>query len=177
MSRPSTPIFISIVIVVSFVWWFAALPLFVILQEAIHDRWMLQETSREWAYMGIAAAASFLPVAGTLLWLWKKWEPFPWSALAGLAAWSLLAAWYGGQLTLNLLNHSSAVPGQPAEFKIIGHQRTTVILRIVGEDYDGTTFTCGNSEWSSHYRSETGTAPGHVYRGRLGLLWGEFKDK
>ena len=111
MDRPRTPVSTSIVVVL-IIAWYAVAPLFVIFQGVLHDRWVLQETSRKWTYMGIVAAASFVPVAGAFLYLWNRWEPFPWRELAGFALWSIIGAWYGGELTLNVLNHSSSVPGQ-----------------------------------------------------------------
>jgi hypothetical protein len=177
MFRPSTPVSTSIAIILCLAW-FALWPAFFIAHGVIQNRWMPQDTSRVWVYMCVVAAVLFLSITGAYLWLiWNRWEPFPWRELGGLALYSLLSGWSGGNVALNLLNHSSAAPGRPAEFKIVGHGRTTVSLRIVGEDYDGITFKCGQTKWASHYHPETGMAPGLVYRGRLGLLWGEFKDK
>jgi hypothetical protein len=176
MDRPRTPVSTSIVVVL-IIAWYAVAPLFVIFQGVLHDRWVLQETSRKWTYMGIVAAASFVPVAGAFLYLWNRWEPFPWRELAGFALWSIIGAWYGGELTLNVLNHSSSVPGQAVEFKIVDLLKGTVEIRAVGETYDGITFRYSTDLWRKLGAWETGTAPGIVYRGRLGLLWGEFKDK
>jgi len=179
MDRPSTPVFTSIVVVL-IIAWFGLLPLFVVVKVVLHDRWVLQETSREWTYMGLVAAASFVPVAGAFLYLWNRWEPFPWRELAGLALWSIIGASYGGPLALNLLNHSSTAIGQPVEFEVVHRLKGAVELRALGENYDGITFKHSTSLWRKYGvwgAWETRNIPGLVYRGRLGLLWGEFRDK
>jgi hypothetical protein len=176
MDRLRTPPF-TLILVVLIIAWFSLLPVFVIFQGVLHDRWVLQETSREWTYMGIVAAASFVPVAGAFLCLWNRWEPFPWRELAGFALWSIIGASYGGQLTLNLLNHSSVAIGQPVEFRSVHLLKGTIEIQAVGDDYDGITFRYSTSLWKRLGAWDRGTAPGLVYRGRLGLLWAEFRDK
>jgi hypothetical protein len=177
MDRPSTPISNSIVIVLILAW-FALLPVFFIAHGVFRDRWMIQDTWRIWAYMGVVASVLFLSITGAFLWLtWTRWEPFPWRVVGGFVLYSLFSGWSGSNIAINVLNHSSTAAGQVVEFKIVHHLKGAVEMRAVGEDYDGIGFRCSTSLWTSHYRRETGTAPGIVYRGRLGLLWGEFRDK
>jgi len=155
-----------------------SLPMFGILRGIIQDRWILQNNPREFIYMGVMASLLFVPMAVALSWLTRiRWEPFPWRELGGWAICSLLSGWYGGPIMLTLRNHSSTAPGQLVEFKIVHHLKGLVEIRAIGESYDGIIFTCSKSLWQERGGEDVGTAPGLVYRGRLGLLWGEFKDK
>jgi hypothetical protein len=177
MNKP-TESYIAPLILISWLilWCFVVPLLLMIVHGLIQNRWMLQNTSRVWSYTSIAAAVWFLTIAVPLV-FWFKWSDIPWRILAGLAAWSLLGGWHWGYFALNLMNHSSAPVGQPVEFKIVHHLKGTVEIRAVGEAYDGITFRYSTSLWRDHGGEEKGTAPGLVYRGRLGLLWGEFRDQ
>jgi hypothetical protein len=66
-------------------------------------------------------------------------------------------------------------PGRPAAH---GRSRGGLLLGLCdAENYDGIMFACSKSIRQDHGGEEKGTAPGLVYRGRLGLLWGEFRDQ
>jgi len=155
--------------------WLALPFMLSILDSVIGDHWLIQDTSREFIYMGVVAAVAFLIIA--VPFLWSQWGHVPWRGLAGFALYSLFSGWMGGDIALNVLNHSSTAIGQPAEFKVVKGLKQAVSIRIVGEDYDGITFTCGITNWRAHHGDDPGPTLGYVYRGRLGLLWGEFRDK
>jgi hypothetical protein len=175
MGRQSGGYLLPLILIFGFVVWFVLpLPLGII-HGLVQNRWMLQDTSRAWAYIGVVAAVLFLAIAIPLV-IFQR-SLFQWSVLLGLAGWSLLSGWYGGPIALNLRNHSSTAHGQEVRFKIVHLLKGLVEIQTVEEDNDKITFKCSTSLWTSHYHPETRTAPGLVYRGRLGLLWGEFKDK
>jgi hypothetical protein len=165
----------TLVLVAFLIAWFAMPLVLGLTRGMVHNRWMLQETSREYGYMVGVAIAWLIPILVTYLWV--TWGDSAWRDIGGLVAWSVLTGMVGGQFFLKLMNHDAAALGHPVEFKIIGHERVAVRLRVVGEDYDKITFKCGVVRWREHYREPAGAAPGMIYRGRLGLLWGEFLDK
>jgi hypothetical protein len=165
----------TLVLVAFLIAWFAMPLVLGLTRGMVHNRWMLQETSREYGYMVGVAIAWLIPILVTYLWV--TWGDSAWRDIAVLVAWSVLTGMLGGQLFLNLTNHDSAALGHPVEFKCVGHERVTVRVRAVGEAYDRITFQRGVVRWSEQHRAPTGNVPGMIYRGRLGLLWGEFRDK
>lgn len=155
-----------------------SLPLFVVFRGVIQNRWMLQDNPRELTHTGLVFALLFVPIAAALIgWARSHGEGMPWQALGGWALLSALNGWYGGPIALNLRNHVSSAAGQPVELKAVKHLKQAMSVRIVGETYDGITFTCEIGTWRKHYSEARGTAPAFVYRGRLGLLWAELRDK
>jgi hypothetical protein len=158
------------------VWFFIAPLVLVYAHGLVQNRWMLQNTSREWRYIAVATVAWFLTIAVPLV-LWFKWGEVPWRQLAGLAGWSLVAGWHWGYFALNLMNHSSTAVGQPVEFKSVHLLKGTIEIRAIGDDYDGIIFECSTSLWRKRGAWDTGTAPGFVYRGKLGLYWAELPEK
>jgi len=158
--------------------WIVSLPLFVVFRGYVQNRWMLQDTPRQLVCGGAVAALFFLPMAVALIVLARsKASSLPWRTIGGWALCSALSGWHGGPIALNLGNHVCSAAGQAVELKAVKHSKQTVSLRIVGDAYDGITFTCGTGTWRAHLGRERGTVPGVVYRGRLGLLWSEFRDK
>jgi hypothetical protein len=153
-----------------------ALPLVLgIARGMVHGRWMLQESPREYGFMVGVGIAWLLPIMAG--YVWSTWGNVDWRGGVGLFAWSILSGVVGGQLVLNLANHAETAHGQAVEFKIVGQERVAVRLRIVDDAYDGVTFKCARGQWHYHRRGPAGTAPGMIYRGRLGLLWGEFREQ
>lgn len=155
-----------------------SIPLFVVFRGMVQNRWMLQDTPSELAHGGAVFAVVFVPLAATLLWLTRSHGGgVPWAALGGWALCSALSGWYGGPVVLNLRNHASDVPGQAVELAAVKHLKQAMSVRILGEAYQGITFTCEAGTWRKHYSEARRTAPGLVFRGRLGLLWVEFREK
>lgn len=164
MTRPAGILRPLLLVALLIAW--LALPLVLgVARGIVHDRWMLQETPREYGYMVGVTVAWLSPIA--VIYFWSTWGHTDWRGLAGLVVWSILSGFVGGQLFLNLTNHSGTALGQPVVFKIVGHERVTVRLRVVGEAYDGITFQCARGKWHDHYHGQAGTFPGLVYRSRL----------
>jgi hypothetical protein len=175
MTRPAGS---SWLIVGLLVLWLASLVFLVAFRGAIQDRWMLQDTPKELAYAGIVSALFFLPVVIALIGMARaRRQSFPWHELGGWILCSALSGWYGGPIALNLRNHSGSASAQPVEFKAVKHLKQAMSLRIAGEGYDDVTFTCAIGTWRKHYVEARRTASGFIYRGRLGLLWGELREK
>jgi hypothetical protein len=150
-----------------------ALPLGLVFANGfVQDRWMLQESSRDYVAMVLVGLAWLLPIATVYLWYTRGHGG--WRELAGLLAWAILTGVVSGHLFVNLVNHVDTAIGQPVAFKSVRHERVSVRLRAVGEAYDGVTFRYGVKRWRDHAHQPEGTAAGLVYRGRLGLYWGEL---
>jgi hypothetical protein len=149
MGRQSGGYLLPLILIFGFVVWFVLpLPLGII-HGLVQNRWMLQDTSRAWAYIGVVAAVLFLAIAIPLV-IFQR-SLFQWSVLLGLAGWSLLSGWYGGPIALNLRNHSSTAHGQEVEFKIVHLLKGLVEIQAVGETTTEDTFKCSTSLWHHSY--------------------------
>jgi hypothetical protein len=177
MTKRTTPV-LNTVIALFVLVWLVLLPVSFVVHWILGDHWILQRTWKVEVAVVITAAVLFALVVSTYLWsTWSEREPLSWSGIVGLACYSLLSGWSTGNVVLNVLNHTNAAIPQFVQFKIVRLQRNAVDIRALGEAYDGITFWCGLSLWRASGGYDKGTAPGRLYRGKLGLYWAEIPEK
>jgi hypothetical protein len=133
---------------------------------------VLQDTPRSYLWIGGGAVlwgclGLLLPGARSLF------SAHSWQPAAGLIAFAVLNGGLAGGVGLGLVNSfGDSSPGEPARFEVTGVGHTSVDIRLI-EPYPGTTFTMPSGMMSRVNRDRDKRFV--VHRGRLRLLWGEFR--
>ena len=143
-----------------------------IAQMMVHSRWMIQDTTRDFPFMGLTALVFLVVMAIPTLML--TWGNVPWRGFGGLAIWAAFGGFTGGPLILNLLNHTPDAAPQQVELRTVRSLKQQVEIAVVGDAFDGVRFRCPVGKWRAAYQPAAKTTPGRLYRGKLGLLWVEL---
>ena len=129
-------------------------------------RWILQDTTRAYVFMGIVALALAVVMLGPAFWITRA--HLGWREIVGCLLWAALSGWYGGPLLLNLLNHTADAAAQSVEVKVLGSGgRQLVQLGVVsggatgndGRGPDGVVFTYDEGDPRARSRPWQDDAP------------------